>query len=200
MKKYYDILGVGEDSSPEELKKAYRKLATQYHPDKQGGSEEKFKQLTEAYEILTGKRQPPIEERTGNNYGNGHIDDEILEFFKRNFRGFNHQEQEQEPAISFRLTIDQIKKGQKGSVQYPEKQKCVPCNGIGGKEVLSCKECKGRGFSVSGAGASYNHYSFSACQYCQGTGNDIKDLCQTCNGMGHKTIKKVLNFEIKEIL
>jgi len=190
-KDYYKDLGLNKDSSDEEIKKKYRKLALKHHPDKNQGdknSEEKFKIISEAYEVLsddTKKQEYDTRSPNGKSYSSfnssffGGGQDIFSHFFGENspFGNFFRSEEFTEQLdISINVNIDfkQIYKNDKITIKY--------------KKFINCDECDGTGFDKSGEsydcvvcdGTGINNNR--DCEYCQGTGKIHSGKCKKCNG------------------
>ena len=198
----YKALGVDKKASPDEVKKAYRKLARQYHPDKNPGdkqAEERFKEVQEAYSILSDpeKRKQydqggifgfdPGSFRPGSG-GFGGFGDILSDLFggvggapagARN-RPERGRDLETEVHISFSQAVD----GAQVPVTVPLAAPCPTCRGTGAKPGTTptvCSACQGRGVEAESQGL----FSISQpCHVCGGTGTEIKDPCTTCNGTG----------------
>jgi molecular chaperone DnaJ len=201
----YKTLGVDRKASDEEIKKAYRKLAREHHPDRNQGnskSEERFKEIQEAYSILSDadkRRQydagggifgtgfDPGAFRTGAGGGFGGIGDILSDLFggaagrggtaPRAERG---RDLETEVHVSF----EQAMEGAQVPVSVPLSAPCPTCRGTGAKPGTSptvCPACNGRGVEAQSQGL----FSISQpCRRCGGTGTEIKDPCPTCKGSG----------------
>jgi len=184
MSKYYDILGIKPGATEEEVKKAYRKKAIETHPDK-GGNEEDFKKITEAYEILTGKKQEPRPEPQfqnpfgrspfGNPFGN-------RSGFRMKARALN---------LEIDLTVEEVFHGCNKKVNFHVDRTCGTCNGAGGIKFNTCNNCGGRGAHVQNM---HGMQTFTMCNTCGGTGNVRIENCTNCGGMGIK--KNVDTIEI----
>lgn len=211
MQQYYDILGLQSGASPEEIKKAYRKRAKETHPDKNGGKDEEFKKVSEAYEILTGKRkaayQPSEEEFTP---PPGFDADRIREIFER-MHGFgpspfgrraynNPPKYDHDIHLEFEMSVADIKVGKQFTIQYAKAYACKTCNGIGGSSKKPCEHCKGRG-SIQRAAKPSGHGVFvqiDPCQPCRASGMIVENMCKDCMGDGELTKVENLTFEVKE--
>lgn len=180
MKEYYDILGLNEGSSDEEIKKAYRKMSKKFHPDLNPNNkeaEEKFKKVVEAYEILTGK-QKPKNNNQGNPFGGFNP-----------FNPFGGQQKVKPLKFSLELTLEESYHGCDKSISFHSTDPCVKCNGEGGFEPNTCNQCKGNGFISQGP------FMFS-CNNCGGNGKIFKTVCYTCNGNGVTNIVKTIEVKI----
>src|SRR5918995_894442 len=164
----YRTLGVDRKASDEEIKKAYRKLARQYHPDRNAGdksAEERFKEVQEAYSILSDP-----DKRKAYDSGGG----------RRPTRPERGRDLETEVHVS----CDQAMEGAQVPVSVPLSAPCPTCRGTGAKpgtHPTVCSRCNGRGVEAESQGL----FSISQpCSLCGGTGTEIKDPCPTCQGSG----------------
>ena len=204
MQKYYDILGVHPNATQEEIKKSYRALAMAHHPDV-GGDEEKFKQITEAYEILSGKRQPPKDHNASHPGFGGFDISEILKNFNFGFGRGDFRPQENRPpeekdiVFSLKINLEDIKKGKDFNIQYDKSVPCVKCNGVGGFSKNACAKCKGEGV-IRNIAKQGNMISVatSTCNVCGGSGMMVKDPCFECSSRGFNIKTENLKFEVKE--
>jgi molecular chaperone DnaJ len=195
MSNYYDILGVSKDASQEDIKKAYRKLAIQHHPDK-GGDENVFKQVAQAYETLSDpekRKSYDLFGEQGNNmrggFGNSDINEMIKNFFNR---GGNPFEQRRPSApdkiIDVEVSIIESFLGTRKSINFGKKVHCDLCNGSGGDRV-TCNDCSGQGFQTRMMGSDFfSQMIRTQCQGCGGAGSKIKTPCTKCNGHGFGNI------------
>jgi molecular chaperone DnaJ len=206
---YYDLLGIEKDASDADIKKAYRKQAMTHHPDKQGGDEEKFKKISEAYETLKdpnkkanydrfGKGGRPQQQGFGGfGGGGGNWDDFINQHFGRS-RG--RQQQRPDPTVrhgiplstELVLTFKESYTGCKKKIHIKKPVVCKPCDGKGGSDLHQCPRCKGRGAIHVQVG--HNMMSTQACPSCNGAGQVFKVHCNSCAGKG--TYAKEASFEI----
>jgi len=207
---YYKVLGVTKSSTSVEIKKAYRKLALKYHPDKNQGdkkSEEKFKEVSESYDVLSDSEKKMKYDTYGhmgsnsNNSGgysdmfrdfggNSSMGDMFDDMFNANFRsrGGGQTKKGRNLRIKLGITIEEIVNGVHKKVVIKRKSKCNSCNGSGSKEGRShanCHVCSGRGSvimqRVTPLGVIRQEVS---CANCQGTGTVIKERCVPCGGLG----------------
>lgn len=197
MKNYYSVLGLEKGASEEEIKKTYRKLAMQYHPDKNPNdknAETKFKEITEAYEILTGKA-----EDQSNPFGNGggfgnfnDINDFIHNFVNNNINfEFNQQEiklnKGEDLRINLKIKLEDIYNGLNKKIKLNKKVRCTDCNGTGSldKKVHSCDTCNGTGVEILTRQTPMGlNVTKKVCSKCNGQKVIITNKCKTCHGHG----------------
>src|ERR671914_203332 len=197
----YRTLGVARKASDEEIKKAYRKLARQYHPDRNAGdksAEERFKEVQEAYSILSDPDKRKAYDAGGGIFGGpggfdpgsfrggfGGVGDILSDLFgagsgTRTPRQERGRDLETEVHVSF----DQAMEGAQVPVSVPLSAPCPTCRGTGAKPGTSpkvCPRCQGRGVEAESQGL----FSISQpCRQCSGTGTVIEDPCPTCQGNG----------------
>ncbi|MGH9170279.1 MAG: molecular chaperone DnaJ [Acidimicrobiales bacterium] len=208
---YYKTLGVGKDASDKEITRAYRKLAKQYHPDANPGSEERFKQIAAAYDVLNDadKRKEYDDVRRlgplsgiggfgrGTSGGTGGFNfrlDDLGDIFGGLFGNRNRQQQSSSPWTSARrgqdveaqlhLPFDQAIQGVVTSVNVETGAVCPTCGGSGsrpGSQPVVCQRCGGTGTLNDNQGM----FSLaSPCPECRGRGLKVVDPCPTCNGTG----------------
>lgn len=191
MKDYYKILGINETTNQDEIKKSYRKLAVQYHPDKNPDNkeaEEKFKEINEAYEILSDenkKNQYDNVRKYGEGVGNQFDQmDEILRRFGVNRGGMRRPNiKGQDLRINIEITLEEVYTGTIKNVKYRRRSPCETCSGTGGKQD-ACTNCSGSGYVKEVIRDNYGNtqISMGICPNCSGAGKIIKDPCVSCNG------------------
>ena len=204
---YYKVLGVDKKASQDDIKKAYRKLARQYHPDtnKDAGAEERFKQISEAYDVLGDPEKRKKYDRGQSVFGTpfgggapGGTDAGIFSDFVNIFtsgRGGARTRPAAEPGrdleTSVSLSFHQALEGAQVPVSVATHAACNTCRGTGarpGTAPIVCPVCQGRGVESQGQGL----FSLTRpCSRCGGSGTVIEDPCPTCGGQGRlRQVKK----------
>jgi molecular chaperone DnaJ len=209
---YYKTLGVGKNASDAEIKKAYRKLARQYHPDRNAGdkqAEERFKEISQAYDVLSDADKRKTYDRGSGPLGGfgmpggfdpssfgGGFSDILSNLFgggaaggrgggtAGGVRGGRQQQRGRDLETEVSLSFEQAVNGAQVPLAVPTSQPCPTCNGTGAKPGTSPKVCP----VCNGRGLeaqSQGIFSISQpCSNCQGSGTVIEDPCPTCNGTG----------------
>ena len=216
---FYDVLGVSKNASPQELKTAYRKLAVKHHPDKNPGdktSEEKFKEAGEAYGILSDQEKKQNYDNFGHaafeggggrqgggGFGGGADFSDIFEDFfgdfggggrSRSGRSSNNRGSDLRYDLS--ITLEEAYEGKKQDIKFSTTEKCTTCKGNGSKPGSSpdrCTVCGGNGKVRSNQGFFTVQQT---CPQCAGTGEQITNPCNDCNGQGNKQTAKKLSVTI----
>lgn len=218
--KFYDLLGVSRDCNDTDLKKQYRKLAMQYHPDKNPGNPaaaDKFKEISHAYEILSDAQKREIynqygEEGLNDNGGGGFSAEDIFsQFFGGGFfggggprRGGRPQQRRGEDLQHpLKVTLEDLYKGKTTKLSLQKSVLCAECNGKGSKNpqgVKKCEGCKGQGIKISlrQIAPGMVQQMQQTCPDCRGAGEVIreKDRCTKCTGSKTYSEKKVLDVYI----
>lgn len=214
---YYDILGVSRDASGEKIKKAYRKLAMQYHPDRNPGdteAEAKFKEAAEAYEVLSDSQKRQIYDTYGKEglrnsgySGPGNSEDifsHINDLFGDIF-GFGGRARQRDPnapvqgddlRYDIQISFMEAVHGVNRDVTITKKETCFTCDGSGsrpGYRPETCPTCHGRGQVVRSQG--FFQVS-TTCPQCHGAGQVITEPCNDCHGQGLVNKKKTVNIRI----
>jgi len=196
-KDYYSILGVSKEADETEIKKAFKKLAFEYHPDRNQNnkeSEEKFKDINEAYSVLGDKEKRAKYDNGGEINFPGFPGD----FFGSNFgfgNLFNRNVKLKAAPIHIRLdiTLEESAMGAEKTVEFDRNIVCVYCNGTRAKESKICPVCKGAGKTTN-----RNGYVtvINTCSVCQSTGKVPSVLCESCSGKGHIIEKASINVKV----
>jgi molecular chaperone DnaJ len=187
MKDYYKILEVEEKASQDEIKKSYRRLAAQYHPDRNPQGEEKFKEIAEAYETLSNPEKRQVYDNKGSNPFQGTSYEQM---FSQMFGGggFQQPKRKSAPDKILRVQISPVEsyKGEEKRIQYMKDTHCNTCNGAGG-EQQKCVSCNGQGFFIKSFGTGFMSQQVrSACPTCGGKGYTLVHKCYGCDGRGTK--------------
>ena len=214
---YYEVLGLSKDASKDDIRRAYRKLAKKYHPDvnKAADAEEKFKEVQEAYDILSDDTKKAQYDQFGfaafDQNGGGYSQDFSGFGFEDIFDSFfgggtsSRSRRSTGPAKGedrfMQLNIDFMDaiKGKKQDISVSYDETCSQCNGTGAKspgDITTCPKCNGTGSVRTQQRSPFGTYiSESVCPDCNGTGKKIKVICPNCRGKGYKnkTTKVELN-------
>jgi molecular chaperone DnaJ len=219
---YYEVLGVGKDASADEIKKAFRRKAVELHPDKQGGDEEKFKEVNEAYEVLkdSGKRQRYDQfghagvggaAGGGNPFGGG-FDGQNINFdfgdlgdiFGSFFGGGGNPRSRQanrgnDIETRIEITFEEAVFGTDVDLKFNMEDTCSHCKGTTaepGHELKTCDTCKGSGQVVTATRTIFgNIQQTSVCPTCKGTGKVPEKVCTVCHGKG--TERRTVSVKLK---
>src|SRR5690349_19394863 len=210
---YYEVLGLEKGASEDDIKKAYRKLAVKYHPDKNPGdkaAEEKFKELGEAYEVLSDQQKRAVydqyghaafDRRSGGGFGRSGGFHDPSEVFREVFGGGGIFEDlfggggQQDPGQPHRgddlrydmeITFEEAAHGCEKEISITKPERCEVCEGTGaeaGSKARTCPTCGGRGQVISSRGI----FSIAqTCPHCQGAGRILDKPCKTCRGNGRR--------------
>lgn len=196
MKNYYEILGVSENATQEDIKKTYKKLSKQYHPDVNPEGEEKFKEISEAYDTLGDdkkrgdydmKRRNPF--GGGGDFGFGSIFEEMMGQPKR-------KPKPADKVIEIVISAEESYKGVEKTIEVDVNKSCNSCNGTGGTKKV-CSRCAGRGFTVQTVGTGFFKTQIQAtCMDCKGVGEYLIDACGFCYGNGVTSNHTKFNVQI----
>jgi molecular chaperone DnaJ len=218
---YYDVLGVPKNASDDDLKKAYRKLAMKYHPDRNQGdgakaAEEKFKEAKEAYEMLSDAQKRAAYDQFGHagvdpNMGAGRgagpegfggfaeaFGDIFGDIFGGSRRGGGGQQVYRGNDLSYamEISLEEAAAGKDSQIRIPSWESCETCKGTGAKPGTSPKTCS----TCNGSGTVHMRQGFfsiqQTCPHCRGTGKIIPDPCTSCNGAGKVKRQKTLEVKI----
>lgn len=193
---YYQILGVEETASQDEIKKVYRKLAKENHPDK-GGDEELFKKISVAYDILGDEsKRKDYDMRRKNPFGGGGMEDIFQQMFNQTFGNRTKQQRVHDTVITTNLSVIDSYMASEKEITYKRKIKCDPCNGSGG-DKKTCPTCNGQGHLVKQMGSGmFVQLVQVACNQCMGLGEIIINPCYNCHGSGTKEEIKKVNIKL----
>ncbi|XP_041375108.1 dnaJ homolog subfamily A member 2-like [Gigantopelta aegis] len=216
--KLYDILGVGKNASDSEIKKAYYRLAKEYHPDKNPEAGEKFKEISFAYEVLSSSEKRETYDRYGlqglkegagggSGFGGGLFDDLFGGFF--GFPGMgamsggrNRRKRGEDTMHPLRVSLEDLYNGKTAKLQLSKTIICKKCNGLGGKQgaMSKCRTCQGRGVKITmrQLGPGMVQQMQSICPECHGEGELIneKDRCKECRGKKVTSETKILEVHV----
>jgi len=209
-KEFYEILGVPENASQDEIKKSYRKKVVKAHPDK-GGDVEEFKKLQAAYEILSNPEKRELYDKYGidgiKEGGAGGMDP-FEGLFGGLFGGGRRgggkpQTKKMKPTVKeIRVTLEELYVGKMKKVTFSRQRTCEPCEGKGGKDAKKCSTCKGQGMveKVVQLGPGFISSSRSVCHDCRGEGTtfDKNNKCKVCRGNKVNTEEKTLDVPIEQ--
>ncbi|MCZ6834596.1 MAG: molecular chaperone DnaJ [Planctomycetota bacterium] len=216
---YYEVLGLNKDASADDIKRAYRRLAMKYHPDRNpddDAAEASFKECAEAYEVLSdndrrarydqyghaGLRGTP-----GHDFRSMHVED-IFSMFNDIFAGGGMGGQRARARggvprgydleTEVELTLDEILTGAERDKEYTRLDVCQTCDGSGakpGSQPMPCSTCGGQG-QVAQAGLGGMFRMVTSCPHCGGRGKVIVDKCGDCRGTGRVSIKRALTVKL----
>jgi molecular chaperone DnaJ len=209
---FYSLLGISREASDTEIKKAYRKLAMEFHPDRNPSpqAEAKFKEITEAYEVLRDPQKRAMYDRygkaglsgAGGGYGFHHVDlSEALNIFMRDFgamggfeslfggrRSRSEERRGQDIRVTVRLTLTEVALGAKKTVKLKSLERCQTCEGSGAKpgtQPTTCSTCNGSGEVRRATRSMFGQFiSVAPCPTCGGEGRVISQPCEVCRGEG----------------
>ena len=218
---YYEVLGIARSASAEEIKKAYRKLAIQYHPDKNPGNseaEEKFKEAAAAYEVLSNAEKRQNYDRFGHSgpqmggggFGGGMDMNDIFEQFGDIFGGAFGSSSSRggqrggqrgtNIRIKLKLSLEEISDGVTKKIKVNKYSGCSTCHGSGAKagtQPRTCSTCQGSGQVTQLTNTFLGQMrTASICPTCQGQGSIITDKCTSCRGEGIERGEEVIEVRI----
>ena len=223
---YYEVLGVSKSATDEEIKRAFRKLAKQYHPDvnKDPGAEEKFKEIGEAYAVLSD----PDKKRQYDQFGHAAFsggaggggfqgfnaeDIDLSSIFEDLFgssfgfnfggssrtRNTNRATKGKDRLVRMVLDFEEAVFGCKKSIKIDLNETCEKCHGAGGFKEHTCKKCNGRGTVVVEQRSMFGVFQTQTiCNECGGDGKSYEETCTTCHGRGHVKKNKEIVVTVPE--
>ncbi|MEG0440072.1 MAG: molecular chaperone DnaJ, partial [Solibacillus sp.] len=212
---YYEVLGLAKGASKDEIKKAYRKLSKQFHPDinKEPGADEKFKEVAEAYEVLFdeqkrarydqfGHEDPNAGFGGGGAGGFGGFEDIFSSFFGGGGRRQDPNAPRKGDDLQYRMniTFEEAVFGKETEIEIPTEESCGTCHGSGAKPGTTpqtCTQCNGAGQINQAVDTPFGRMmNKRSCPSCRGQGKIIVDKCSTCRGAGQVTKKKKIKITI----
>lgn len=224
MRDYYEVLGISRDADSDTIKKAYRKLALQYHPDRNREdpeAAEKFKEATEAYEVLRDAHKRDAYDRyghagvkTGAGYGgfSGFGFEDALNIFMRDFGGFagfeeilggrrgSRVQRGKDLRLRLRISLQEVASGVRRTVKVAVLDPCATCNASGSADPsgpVVCASCNGSGEVRRVQRSVFGQFiSASVCPTCGGEGRRILNPCPTCHGDGRQRVERTFEVEI----
>ncbi len=223
---YYEVLGVSKEASKDELKKAYRKLALKYHPDKNPDDQEaevKFKEAAEAYEVLSDEQKKAQYDRFGHagvsgsggysggsagfedifsQFGDIFGDSAFGDIFGRSAGGRRRRRGQRGSNIrvTLKVDLDQVAHGVEKKIKIPRQISCEACYGTGaenGTAFSTCPTCQGTGeIRQQAGGGFFQQIVVTVCPTCQGEGRIIARSCNVCKGTGRNQVDDVIDVNI----
>lgn len=227
-KDYYEVLGVSKTATDEEIKRAFRKLAKQYHPDinKEPGAEEKFKEIGEAYAVLSDANKRRQYDQFGHaafenggsgggtgfqgfNMGDIDLEDILGDLFGGGFRGFSgfggssrassRPSKGEDIRVVLNLTFEEAAFGCEKDVKLNLTSECSRCKGKGGFNEKTCRTCGGAGKVLEQAQTIFGYMQTQkTCPDCKGRGKTYETICDECHGKGVVEKIKTLTVTIPE--
>ncbi|ADJ26593.1 chaperone protein DnaJ [Dehalogenimonas lykanthroporepellens BL-DC-9] len=217
---YYEVLGIARGASEDEIKKAFRKLAFQYHPDrnKEDDAEAKFKEINEAYSVLSDADKRAAYDRFGHagaaggpfggggaggfeNYGFGGLG-EIFETFFGGMGGTGRQAPRRGTDLNYRIsiTLEEASTGLEREINIQRVEACGDCKGTGAKDgtfPAKCSECGGQGKVYQVQRSVFGRFTnVVTCPACHGEGQIITDPCPKCKGGGRERVTRTIKVRV----
>jgi molecular chaperone DnaJ len=220
---YYEVLGVQKGSSKDQIKDAYRKLAMQFHPDrnKEAGAEERFKEISEAYAVLSDDQKRQTYDNLGHQgFDQRYTSEDIFRgadfdsvfrdmgfgdifrtfFGGGGFQGYEERPRGQDLAYNLEITLEEAAKGTEKEIEIPRTERCEVCGGSGanpGTSAKTCPRCGGAGKIQNLRKAGFATYvQVSACPTCKGKGRIIDSPCNNCHGAGLVRMRRKITVKV----
>jgi len=221
-KNYYDILNIPRNADEKEIKRAYRSLTKKYHPDinKEEGAEEKFKDINEAYSVLSDAQKRAQYDQLGHDaftsaskgsyqgggYGSGGFNadfggfgDIFDSFFGGGARGPRGPQRGSDLLMRIQITLREAVFGVDRDIDVMHNEPCPACDGTGSatKKTNVCPRCGGSGQERRANNTPFGQFvSMATCSQCGGSGRIPEERCKTCNGSGHSRVKRTITVNI----
>ncbi|CAD5209174.1 unnamed protein product [Bursaphelenchus okinawaensis] len=208
--KYYDVLEVSPTATEQELKKAYRKLALKYHPDKNPNEGERFKLISQAYEILSDPKKREIYDKygeegikEGGGGGGGHNPMDIFDMFFGGGGHRGHRENKVRDMVhQMSVSLDKMYTGFTKNLKIKRFVLCSACDGVGGAKdaVKECSDCDGHGVVIRNIqiAPGFVQRSQAACSKCRGEGEIISVPCTTCGGKKRMKVEEIIEVNVNK--
>jgi len=214
---YYEVLGLPRDASSEDVKKAFRKLAMEYHPDRnhETGASDKFKEINEAYEVLSDTDKRATYDRYGHNGvdrtfgrgfegydmgGVGDIFESVFDIFSGLNTARNTPHHGNDVRYNIRITFEEAALGCEKEIEISRTELCTICHGTRSKpgvQPIRCPSCNGTGQVRRSQRAFFAQFiNMAICSDCQGTGQIVKEPCPDCRGSGYQKAKRHISVKI----
>lgn len=190
MKDYYKILEVEEKASADEIKKSYRSLSKKYHPDVNPNGTEQFKEIAEAYDVLSNPdKKVNYDNSKSNPFQGTPYADMFSQMFGKGNNQFRQPRRKNAPDKVIKVQVSPVESylGSNKELHYVKNNHCQTCNGSGGEQQM-CGACKGQGFEIKTFGTGFMVQQIrSACNTCGGKGYTLVHKCYGCGGQGVKS-------------
>lgn len=223
---YYEVLGVSKSASADEIKKAFRKLAVKYHPDKEGGDETKFKEANEAYEVLKDQQKRQRYDQFGHagvggssgggyggnpfegfssqgfdfNFGDGGLGDIFGQFFGGGQQQSSGPRRGRDVETQIQLTFEEAVFGVERELAFDMEDECTHCKGTTvepGHDLKTCPTCKGAGQQTRVMNTMFGAIQQAVtCETCKGRGKVPEKVCTVCHGRGTERRKQSVTMKI----
>ena len=188
---YYEVLGLKKDATEAEIKKAYRNLAKEFHPDKNPDNEaakELFQEIQQAYETLSDKDKRARYDQFGHN-GNSFARNQPT--YQKPFRAGSNTK------LNIKLTLEEIYSGVSKTYKYHREGKCHTCHGHGGTDLSDCSMCHGNGVVVQIIRTPFGQIQHPMiCPECEGIGQKYSKECSDCKGSGLERVEEKIDLDV----